>query len=471
GKIGISALDNGVAVLKTLPDGPDAVRFAVHASPEGHWSFANRNGDVFTAADADEMKRVVPNLAPDAALEGKADQLALYLDVDTLFKNRDRLTGLVRDLPGNTRLHITIDKTSYRLVERTRAGRSRYAVRIRQNVEVPLRDPALVGEAVWQMSRALNKADIRVVALDERGADGLRSVPSMLKGGAAAQVDRLKPDSLLRSLSDVPGQTVLLKGRIDGDQFVFTPTGGVERRLSVAEITGVATRSDVNLVFLQSNAARQPGGRNWFWQTVEVDGLKSAVARPTYADFLNALAGDRGPFTVTVRRQGHGQGRVTIQAAPSVSSSPGSYGGVVDDIGSWIGTVTSEVTGNVVTSAVTADLNSESRQRELDRRLVPGVPSTYQFLYLAGIVAGLLGWSTSRSWWRYIWKKETRADYGNAAGYYAARCVKALAYVFLFLPIVGLPAVVVQALLHVWNMIMIPFRFFSWLFGKVTVRA
>ncbi|MEO1282144.1 MAG: hypothetical protein AAFV69_10455 [Pseudomonadota bacterium] len=464
GKLGLSGLENGVALLKKLPDDPDAVRLAVHASPEGHWSFANRDGDVFTAANPDEMSRVVANLAPDAASKGTAGQLALYLDPDAVFQNQNRLG----DLPDGARLYATVDKKAYRLLPRGSGASQRYVMRMRQNVEVPVVAPKLFEEAVWQMSRQLNKADIRVVALDEVGADALRAVPALTKGKTVARVDRIKPDRLMSAFADVRGQTVLLKGRIDGDTFVFTPSGGSERRLDVADLTAAATRNDVNVVFLQSSASRQPGGRNWFWQTVEVDGLESAMKRATYADFLNALAGDRGAFTVRVQRQG--EGRVVVQALPTATSAV-PLGDVVGELGEWFATVASEVTGSVVTNAVTANLNSKERQKELDLRLVPGVPSGYQFAYIGGIFLGLLGWGTSRSWWRYVWKKETRSEYGSAAGYYAARVVKSLAYVFVFLPVVGGPAFLVHMLLQVWGFVMIPVRMISWLFGKVVARA
>ncbi|MEO1204890.1 MAG: hypothetical protein AAFV45_01025 [Pseudomonadota bacterium] len=465
GKFGLSGLDNGIRVLKSLPDGPDAVRLAVDATPEGHWRFANKDGDVFTAANADEMSRVVPNLAPDAAAQGKAGQLALYLDQDTVFKHRD----LLGNLPDGARLYITADKKPYRLMSRGTATEPRYTMRMRQNVEVPIgSQPQLFSEAVWQLSRPLNKADIRIVALDVGGADALRAVPAMNASRTAARVDRIKPDQLQASFADIRGQTVLLKGRIEGDAFVVTPTGGSERRLDLSELTASASRNDVNLVFLQSNASRQPGGRNWFWQTVEVEGLEAALKRVTYADFLNALAGNRGPFSVQARAQG--EGRVIVQAVP-VSQSAVPLGDVVGELGEWFGTVASEVTGNVATNAVTANLNSKARQRELDFRLVPGIPSIYQFTYIAGLVMGLVGWSTSRSWWRYVWKKETRAEYATTTGYYAARVVKALAYLFVFLPIVGLPAFVVHLLLQVWGWMMIPVRIVTWIFGKATARA
>lgn len=464
-KTGLAGLDSGVLVLRSIPDSPDAVRLAAHATPEGHWSFANRNGDVFTAADPEEMGRLVQSLAPDAASSGKAGSLALYLDETTVFKHRDRIDAL----PDNARLYVTVDGKPYRLVRRGDGATARFSVRMRRNVEVPMGNRALFDEAVWQLSRRLNKADIRVVALDEKGADALRGVPVFDKGTQQARVDRLKPDQLMQSFRDVRGQTVLLKGRVDGDQFVVTPSGGSQRQIPIADLTSSAARHDVNVVLLQGQGVQQPGGRNWFWQTVEVDGLKDAVKRATYADFLNALGEKRGMFSV--RAQAQGEGRVLVQATPVTDASSVPYGDVVGDIGDWVGHVTSQVTGNVITNAVTASVNSKERQTELDWRLVPHVPSIYQLIYLAGIVCGLLSWAITRSWWRYVWKREARAEYASTFGYFAARIVKALFYTFVFLPLVGIPAFAVQCLLVIWGWVTLPYRMVAWIVRKVRPQA
>lgn len=463
GKTGLSGLDTGVAVIKALPETSDAVRLAAKATPEGHWTFANRDGATFTAADADEMGRVVKALAPDAADTGKAERLALYLDPDSVFKHHDG----IKDLPQGARLHVTVGRTAYRLVPST-ASATGFAARMRANLDVAMSKPRLFEEAIWQLSRRLNKADIRVVALDVNGADTLRFAPQVVKGQDIAKVDRIKPDRLADALSEVRGQTVLLKGRIAGDAFVVTPTGGQERRLSLSELTQAAGDHDVNLVFLQSSAGRQPGGRNWLWQTVEVEGLKTAVKRATYADFLNALAEGRGPFLVRASEQG--RGRVMVEAKPEASSGE-SFGEVVGEFGEWLGQVSSEVTGNVVSEAVTASLNSKERQQELDWRIVPGVPSVFQFIYLGSVVLGVLAWSTARQWWRYVWKRETLADYPDRRGYYAARGVKFLAFLLVFLPIVALPALMVQTAVNIWWWVMAPVRMVQWLFGKQAAGA
>ncbi len=468
-RTGLPGLDDGVAVLRKMPDSADAVRLAAHVTPEGHWSFANRNGDVFTAADESEMARVVSALAPDAADGGKAQNLALHLDQESVFTHRARLDAL----PAHARLYVTAEGKALEIVRRGEGPGSPLAAKVRSNVEVPLTGRAAFAETIWQLSRRLNRADIRVVALDTGGADTLRTTPLINKAAGRAEVDRIKPDRLMEALREVRGQTVVIKGRIEDGAFVATPVGGSARRFDLVELSAAAARHDVNLVVLRSNAPRQPGGRNWLWQRVEIDGLTEAMQRPTYADFLNALGERRGVLSVDVRPQG--EGRVILQAEPvrsgAGSGSAAPFGDVVGDIGNWVGHVASEVTGTVVTDAVTASLNSKERQEELDWRIVPFIPSLYQILYLAGIVCGIAGWGVARAWWRSVWKKETRDEYGSAFGYYAARVVKALAFVFVFLPVAGIPAFIASIALQVWGWITLPFRAIGWVWGKMTARA
>jgi len=81
--------------LKGLQGAPKGA-LAAHATPEGHWQFINRDGHVFTAGTPDEMRRVLPTLAPDAAAAGET-KLSLYLSEDSIFRNRAALDHLPRD--------------------------------------------------------------------------------------------------------------------------------------------------------------------------------------------------------------------------------------------------------------------------------------------------------------------------------------------------------------------------------------
>lgn len=456
GRLGIGGLDNAAAVIRKLPNKSEALALAAHATPEGHWKFVNRDGDVFTAATPDEMGRVIPSLAPDALLTGRKPELSLYLSETTVFEHSARLG----ELPSGARLHIVVGKDHFRIRTVERAGKSVIQADVRPNVVVPLTTRFEFDEAIWQLGRRLNRADIRVVSLEPGGPEALMAAPRFNKSGGTAMVDNVDPDRFVSALQSVRGQTVLVSGRVEGGVLHFAPSSGPARTMQLKELTEAAAANDVNLIVLQSAGARQPGGRNWLWQTVEVDGLKDAMKRATFADFLNALGASRGQMSVAVTPQS--KSRVLVQIEPSGTSAVP----MGDLVGEFLTEAVSSVTGNVVTSSINAHVNSGHRQRELDSRIIPGVPGWAHLFYFGGIIAGLMGLGVAREWWTYVWKKETRGDYTNAAGYYAARVVKFLIFVLIFLPIVGLPAFIVGVFWQFFAIVSAPFRFAKWLFTR-----
>jgi hypothetical protein len=113
----------------------------------------------------------------------------------------------------------------------------------------------------------------------------------------------------------------------------------------------------------------------------------------------------------------------------------------------------------------------EARQAELDRRLVPFIPSGLQIAYLASLIAGLLGWPVAATWWQRIWPKEQRSEYRGDAGFRAAQGARLVAFVLLFLPIAGVPALIAATALQLFGVILLPVRFVGWLAGRASARA
>jgi hypothetical protein len=61
-------------------------------------------------------------------------------------------------------------------------------------------------------------------------------------------------------------------------------------------------------------------------------------------------------------------------------------------------------------------------------------------------------------------------DYAGRLGYIAARVVRFLACVLIYLPVVGVPALFWLGALQLWNVITWPFRAARWLWDRVTPR-
>lgn len=455
GKTGVGALDNAAAHVAGLPKLSSGTALAAHVTPEGHWKFVNREGQVFTAATPEELARVGTALAPEAAPGGK---VTLYLSEDTAFAQRASL----KELPADADLHVVVGRDAYRL----RRSADDLAAEFRPNVVVSLTDRMLFEETVYRLARPLNRSNIRALALETGGPARLSSVPRYDPATKTALVDQIDPSTLPQALSALKGQTALISGRIDGNMLAFRSSSGAEQTLDIGKLVQAAEAADVNLVLLKTGTTHQPGGRNWLWQTVAVSGLDDALKRANFADFLSALGGAGSELTVKAVPASHG--RVTFTAVPAPTASTP----LTDTIGGWIGwdNWLGDITGNVVVKAADVYARDEERERELDARIVPGIPSALQFAYLGALVAGLIAWQVSFSWWRRLWPAEQRQDYAGRFGYIAARVARFLACVLIYLPLAGIPALLWLGVLQLWNVITWPFRAARWLWDRVTPR-
>jgi len=450
-------LERAAAYIERLPATAQGSALAAHATPEGHWKFVNRAGDVYTAGTPEELKRAVPTLLPDAA-DGK---LSLYLDEDTVFGDR----ALLRDLPEGSALYVVAGKDSYPLVRRSDAAADALFAAVRPHLIVALSDRALFEEGIAQLERPLSRASIRTLALEPGGPATLSSSPRLDAETKTALVDAIDPAELPGALGSLRGQTVLVTGRIEDNLLLFRPSSGAEQSAKLRDLIDAAADADVNLAILNAESPRQPGGRNWLWQRISVGGLDDALRRAMLGDFLDALGASRGEFRATVAREG--SGRVVIRAVPDASAAEPLTGLV----GDWLSKATSSVTGNVVTSTVEVHARDEARQSELDTRIVPFIPADFQIAYLASFLAGVLGWPLARDWWGRIWPQEQRSEYRGTVGWRAAQGVRLVAFLTVFLPLVGVPALIGSLFLHAWGVVTLPLRFVRRLTARGPAKA
>ncbi len=455
---GAAALSDAARALAKLPvPSKGTASLAAHATPEGHWKFVNRDGEVFTAANADELSRMTTTLAPDLAPGGK---LRLYLSEDTIFTQRTML----KDLP-EAELYVVSGDHKLKLVRETAGGSERWLAEARDHLLIDLTERDLFEEALYQLGRPLNRSNVRMLALEPGGPSSLGSVPRFDPATRAPLVDAIEPASLSAALGKVRGQTVMLSGRLEGDRLFYRGSTGGEQSIAVDGLRSAAADADVNLVLLKSAASRQPGGRNWLWQRVEVAGLDDAMTRATYGDFLSALGSSSSELTLTAARDGYG--RMVFNAVPASDPLIPVPGTVTD----WIGDAAGETLGRVAVHSVTAFTRDKERQEELDLRIVPGIPSAVQIMYLAAIAMGLIGFEFTVPWWARIWQPERREEYRSAIGYHAARAARLAAYLLLFLPIAGIPAFIAAIAMQMWAALTAPFRFLGWLKRKIAYHS
>lgn len=446
GRLGAGALDNAAAHVKLLPAGGHGTALAAQATQEGHWRFVNKAGETFTAGTPEEMKRVAAVLLPDAKPDAR---LSLYVTEDTVFLNRRAF----EDLPAGTQLHVVAGRESYPVLRRGEGANERLFAQVRPNLVVAMTERKGFDEAVWQLSRPLNKANVRVLALEPGGPPRLASTPRIDPSTKRPLVDIIDPASLPAALGTVRGQMLLVTGRVEGRVLYVQPSSGAERSVLLPDLFKAAEEADVNLVVLRTaSTPRQPGGRNWLWQKVEVKGLEQAMQHPRVADFLDALGGSSGRLAVAATTSGR---RTVLDVRPAAELASPSQPRPVGDLFSGI---VSDITGRVVTAGLQANVRSAERQEELDQRLIPGIPSDFQIGYFVLVVLGLFGVPVSLAWWRRIWPPEAPAEYAGSAGYWAARTVRSLAFLLIFLPLTAPVSAPYSLARQLWEAAMAPVR-------------
>jgi hypothetical protein len=417
------ALERAARHLRSLPAVPGRVALAGEATGEGHWRFVNRAGEPFTAGTPDEMKRAVAVLYPAAKA---SPRLAIHVTPDTIFHHRTALAAL----PAGAELFVVAGAHSYRLRRRADGALERYFAEVRPNLVIEMTDRRAFEEAAWQLERPLDQARVRVLALEPGGPVTLPPRPRIDPASRRAVVDVIDPASLAAAMGAVRGQTLLIAARIEGGRLYVQPASGPERSLPLKDLFGAAAAADVNLLVMQAaSTPRQPGGRNWLWQKVEVSGLDEALRRARMADFLDGLGASHRRLAAAALPLGD-RTAFELAAAGELPGAP-----PASPVSDLFSRIVADLTGRVVATSVQASLRSAARQRELDRRVVPGVPSGVQAGYLVLLAIGLLGMPAARAWWQAIWPAEVAQDYAGRAGYWAACVTRGLAFAAVFLPL------------------------------------
>lgn len=400
-----------------------APALAARVSHEGHWTFTNAAGETFTAGSEAEIKRAFDVLLPEAASRPPA----FLLTGDSVFERR----ALLVQLPRSAELALGWGEETFKL-DVTGAGQgSRYVAQVRPSLFVALTTATEFAEAIQLLRRPMERQRFRVLSLEPEGPRALARSPRLDAASARPEVDPIDPQFLAPSLGALKGQTAVIVGRTDGDVLAFKSRSGPERSLRLGALFAAAEAADADLIVLKSASAQQPGGRNWLWQRVEIKGLEQALGHATLADFFAALGSASNRLVIAIERPAPQRTSFELSQLPGKGVEAMS----ASRLGDAVSDAVTSLVGNVVHTGAIGSLRSAERQAELDRRLIPFVPSTAQWLFGMLLVLGLLGLPMSLKWWGRLWPRENAAEYASAFGYWAARAVRAAAYVLLFMPL------------------------------------
>jgi hypothetical protein len=466
---GLPELQDAHRLITALPSDLRQGALAARVTPEGHWRLVNAAGEVATAATPEELASTLRWLVPEAA-ETPGGRISFYLEPETAMARKSRLD----DLPKGAQLQLVFDGTSFPLIRSGTGETARVFAEIRDYLVVELTDQSRFGEAVWQLRRPLRRADLRVLSLDPQG-------PSRLPGAARFEADAkvpapeaANPFAFAEVMRSLRGQTVVITGQVDGALLKFEPLSGGTRTVHIAELFAAAARFDVNLVLINATSARQPGVRNWLLQPAGVAGLEEAASGASMGDFFGILASSRGRLLISATADGGSHVRVTAMPAESVlppasgRAVPGRQPSLAEDV---FAEIVSNATGQVLTSGIEAAVTSQARQQELDDRIIPGIPSAYQFGYLGLLVLGFVGAPVALGWWRRLWPLAARASYRSALRYWLMRVIRLPLFVLLWLPAVSLPALVVLALRQIGAGLRLVWAILTWPFRRLSSRT
>lgn len=432
-----SSFADVVAVVKALPE-TEALALAAEAGEDGHWRLANRAGEPCSAATPDELTRCLATLL-GAIPQGGVAPLVLYLTEASVFRHASAL----RELPASTRLKMLSGGDVLDLLQVGRGGDRRWYARISQRQLLEAKDRREFLEARRQLAGPVATRRVRVLAL-EPGAGGTlgRSRPPAGAGGAIP-IETVDPDQLRHLFWALRGDTALIVGRIEGERLVFQPSSGAERSVLLKDYTAAAAAYDAELLIVGSVSARQPGSRNWLWLKTGVGGLETSLKAATLGEALTGLVGDGEPLAISATTLGDGT-RVRLVARPiQRAGGPSTLDSVIDVLSDIF---VSGLSRTATVVSVEADLVGSARSRELAARIIPGIPAVPQLGYLIALLLGVPGFAQLRRWWAIAWPPESRADYGAGAGWMAAKGMRELLFVTLFMPLLGIWATLWQAL-------------------------
>jgi hypothetical protein len=439
-------LAQAVAYIKAEGAAGKGESLAVHLTPAGHWQLANVNGEVITAAGAEEARRAIATLRPavsSASAEAPAPALVLTAEA------AGRASTNLGHLPASSSLTLLAAGQRFRLHRQTGGdGKGWLLAEARSHLLIELSNSSAIWEMLWQLDRKLEPSAVRLLSLEPGGPRTLPAVPKREAATRTPLPDAIDPYGLVKALPALRGQKVLVVGRLDKELLWYQPRTGAEQSVLVKDLREAASASDIALVILDTRLARQPGERTWAYLKVGVPGFDEAMKATTVADFYNALATAQGKFVLRVI--GQEVDRTRIEAVPfktAQTARGGGQGAGERGVGGILQDVVSGLTGSVVPAAVHMDLRSRDRQIELDRRWLPGIPSMVQITYAVLMAIGLAAWPLARRWWARIWPAEERVDYGSMAGYGAARAIRGIIFALAFVPAIAVVSFPAQVML------------------------
>jgi len=446
------------AFVTKLPQGSRGHAVAASVSDDGHWHLMNGAGERVTVSGSDELEDAMKWLVSDGFNKDRR-LITFYIRDDGIVRNPE----YIKILPSVAQRVIVSRGKKYPVFFKRIKGEDVFFANLREGVDVRLGGVDNFREVVWQMEKPLNRGDVRLLSLHQNGAKELPQT-GIVGSGGLPQPDQVDPYFLKSALSSLKGQTVLVTGRVKDDLLYFQPSGGSDLSIFLADIVKAARASDIRLIVLDTGQSRQPGGRDWLWRKVGIKGLEDGLMKLNFGDFLDTVGRSRGGFEVQISDRGGAH--LKLSAGPRVVPRgvlEHDNGPDYDGLGSALTDVMAAIKGDMVVATVMTSMPSSARQKELDDRIIPGIPSVWQHFYLGSIILGLIGFPVAQRWWYKLWPPEDHGEYRTRIALGGAVTIRWILFVLVFLPIVGVAAFFVNLDGLARRIIMAPYY---WIAGR-----
>jgi hypothetical protein len=266
-------------------------------------------------------------------------------------------------------------------------------------------------------------------------------LPHQPNAGMAAKIQGASIQSFLKNPRQFQQQTLVVPG-IREDK-TFYVAGAESQALDMTQMKALARKYDTTLVFLHADggkAVRKLG------QTLQAAFLENTLYDDTAA-FIQRLNPDAGAMTLEISPSGHA--RIVISAR--VKSAP-----PADPAAPEQPRQSPLVTGLKPSADLAGTLAEiyrpdQERSRELDRRIVPWLPSWLQYYVIGSLFLGVVAWSFSRNVWARLWRPKTRKHFNHSAAYILFRLGHEAVFLLVFLPLFG-------AICFVLNVLLVSYR-------------
>ena len=383
--------------------------FAGATNALGHWRFVNSEGRQVTARGPEEVAAAFRWMAPTGPSVREDEPVGVLLVPLTTAQSSP---AVLRQIPDRLTLAAFVGDRHVPIVL---ARDGRVFARAARRILVPLGDADLAEELLWHLRRPFGPRPLTVLSVTSAsGVAGAQadSTGSDAHADAAVRVRHVDPLGLSDAFADSHGALVLT-GAADGDGLRVREASDTDSDAADQELPGVialdwlaalSARHRRPLLAIDTGSVAQPGATTHLWQERTLSGFSDAMAEPSLARVLDALAGG---VPLVVRPQPATASDVvafSVVAEPSLASLV--RGSLLDDLGSVASGLWSEVvaatTGDLVARGFRLVLPSREAVREAQLQIIPGIPGTAQIAYLALLALGLVGLLPAWHWWHGV---------------------------------------------------------------------